>query len=202
MPRSEPAIRWRLSHLQRIQASAIWGLCKANSRNTEEDDQDSQYCWNSLTLPHPLSVHRPELLETWNPWVVLRAGWRTLQEKPSGQGAKKKTVDAQESGENFLFFFLFAVFFMPASNPSNPVTKGVTGATGTRRHRNSWEGCRPPELEELPSRKGGEIPSAFSLSLSTHLVWEASTAPGSKLRGMSFPARGLKGQGWKIPGRW
>lgn len=111
-------------------------------------------------------------------------------------------MDAQESGENSLFLFLFAVFFMPASNPSNPVTKGVTVATGTGRHLNSWEGSHPPELGELLSREGGETPFAFSLSLCTHLVWEVSIAPGSKLRSRSFPARGLKGQGWKIPGRW
>ena len=73
-------------------------------------------------------------------------------------------MDAQESGENSLFFFLFAVFFMPASNPSNPVTKGATVATGTRRHLNSWEGSHPPELGELLSREGGEAPFAFSLS--------------------------------------
>ena len=73
-------------------------------------------------------------------------------------------MDAQESGENSLFLFLFAVFFMPASNPSNPVTKGATVATGTRRHLNSWEGSHLPELGELLSREGGEAPFAFSLS--------------------------------------
>ena len=177
MPRSEPTVRWRLSHLQRIQASTIWGLCKANSsRNTEEDDQDSQYCWNSLTLPHPLSVPRPELLETWNPWVVLRAGWRTLQEKPSGQGTRKKTVDAQERGK--FPIFSFCCFFHPCLKSKQPCDK--RSDTGNRNQKApKFLGRKPPAGTGGASiQRGWGNPFCF-LSLSVHpLSLGSERSPG------------------------
>lgn len=170
------SIRWAVTCTQEMQASAVEDSAKQivaeTLRKLTRISSIAEIAW----LCHfSLSVPRPELLEAWNPWVVLRAGQRTLQEKPSGQGARKKTVDAQESGENSLFLFLFAVFHA-CLKPKQPCDK--RGDSGNRNWKasKSWEGSHPPELGSFCPERVGK-PFCFSLSLCTHLVWEVSIAP-------------------------
>ena len=98
--------------------------------------------------------------------------------------------------------FLFLLFFHACLKPKQPCDSRGASGNRDREAPELWGREPPARKRELLSREAAGAPFASSLSLCTHLVWEVSLAPGSKLRSRSFPARGLKGQGWKIPGRW
>lgn len=81
------------------------------------------------------------------------------------QRTGKRTPNAQKQCRNPPIFFFPLFFHTPA--PNKPMAVVTVVATGTQKSQNS-EGQEPSSLVELWFKVGGETPTTFFLSLSSH----------------------------------